>query len=175
MVRMVRLIEQTSLSIFLAMFVAANMDARTPDETQTPHPASWNEVGTLILGHKIAVALANGAVVEGKVLSLNSDSLDLQVSKTSDSKIQPKGRIIIPRTSLHTLKLIKPQKKWRILLTSVGVGASIPLWGLSEYAYNEAAGEQPPPLPAAIAIGGTVGYLAGWALDGHHDVTITIP
>jgi hypothetical protein len=151
-----------------------HMDARTPEGTQATLAATWNEAGALTLGHKIAVALPNGAVVEGKVLSLNSESLDLQVSKTSDSQIQPKGKIVVPKTSLHTVKLIKPQKKWRIILTSVGAGVAVPLWIVSTESYNEIGGAQPPPLPATMAIGGSVGFLAGWWLDGHHDVTLTI-
>ena len=175
MAHMPALSKQLTFSALLAVFTASSIDARTPEETQAPIAVSWNEAGAVILGHKIAVALSNGAVVEGKVLKLNSDSLDLQISKTSDSRIQPKVRIVIPRPSLHTLKLIKPQKKWRIILTSVGAGSAIPLWALSSYSYNEGGWGPPPPLAVAMAAGGTVGYFAGWAVDGHQDVTITIP
>jgi hypothetical protein len=171
---MTKLSKLTSLSVLLALLVAANMDARTPEATQPAMEASWNEAGALILGHKIAMALPNGAVVEGKVLSLNLDSIDLQVSKTSDSQIQPKGKIVVPRTAMHTVKLIKPQKKWRIILTSAGAGVMIPLVIVATASYNEVGGVPPPPLPASMAIGGSVGYLAGWLLDGHHDLTITI-
>jgi hypothetical protein len=171
---MVKPSKHTLLSVLLVLFLAGNMDARTPEGTQATLAATWNEAGALTLGHKIAVALPNGAVVEGKVLSLNSESLDLQVSKTSDSQIQPKGKIVVPKTSLHTVKLIKPQKKWRIILTSVGAGVAVPLWIVSTESYNEIGGAQPPPLPATMAIGGSVGFLAGWWLDGHHDVTLTI-
>jgi len=175
MAHMSSLTKRVTLSVLLAVFVASSIDARTSDEQAPQFTMTWDNAGRLILGHKIMVALPNGAVVEGKVLSLNSDSLDLQISKTSDKQIQPKGKLAVPRSSLHFLKLLKPQKKWRIILTSVGVGAAIPLWGLSEYAYNEAAGGQPPPLPAAMAIGGSLGYLTGWWLDSHHEVTISIP
>ena len=167
--------KQLTFSALLAVFAASTIDARTPEEQVPQFTMTWENAGRLILGQKIAVALPNGAVVEGKVQSLNSDSLDLQVSKTSDSNLQPKGRIVIPRTALHTLKLIKPQKKWRIILTSVGAGAMIPLWVVSTASYNEVGGAQLPPLPASMAIGGSIGYLAGWALDRHHDFTITIP
>jgi hypothetical protein len=171
---MVGLSTQTSLSVLLALLVSANLDARTSETSQDPISASWNEAGALILGHRIGVALSNGVVVEGKVQSFDSDSLELQVVKTSDSKLQPKVKIVIPRNSLHTLKLIKPQKKWRIILTSMVAGAAIPLWVVSTASYNEIGGAQPPPLPASMAIGGSLGYLAGWWLDGHHDVTLII-
>jgi len=171
---MFALSKHAMFSVLLAAFAASTVSAQNPEGPQDTKALSWNEAGTLIQGHRIALALSNGAVVEGKVLSLNSDTLDLQLSKTSDSKIQPKGRIIVPKNSLHTLKLIKPQKKWRIILTSVGAGAMIPLWIVSTASYNEIGGAQPPPLPASIAIGGSMGYLAGWWLDSHHDFTITI-
>jgi hypothetical protein len=166
--------KQLTFSALLAVFAASTIDARTPEATQAGITASWNEAGALIPGHRIGVALSNGVVVGGKVQSFDSDSLELQVVKTSDSKLQPKVKIGIPGNSLHTLKLIKPQKKWRIILTSVVAGAAIPLWVVSTASYNEIGGAQPPPLPASMAIGGSLGYLAGWWLDGHHDVTLII-
>jgi hypothetical protein len=174
MAHMFKLSKQLTISALWVVFAVTSIEARTTETPQTSITLSWDNASPLILGHKIAVALSNGAVVEGKVLSVDSDTLDLQISKTSDSQIQPKGKIAIPRASLHTLKLIKPQKKWRIILTSAGAGTMIPLWVVSKASYNEVGGFQPPPLPATMAIGGSVGYLAGWWLDGHHDVTITI-
>ena len=162
-------------SVLLALLVAARVEARTPGAESTPIEVSWSNVGILIQGHKIQTALTTGAVVEGKVRSVGPDSMDLQVTKTSDETIQPKGDLVIPRPSLHRLKLLKPQKKWRIILTSVGAGVAIPLWALGEYSYNEGGGGAPPSLGASMAIGGAAGYLGGWALDRKHDVTITIP
>jgi len=164
-----------TLSVLLAVLVASSLDARTPAEENTPLVVSWSNAGILIQGHKIRTTLPGGAVVEGKVLSAGADSLDLDVSGTSDKSIQPEGKVIVSKASLHRLTLLKPQKKWRIILTSAGAGIGLVLGGVSTYAYNEGAGGAPISLGAAMAIGGTAGYLGGWALDRNHDVTITIP
>jgi len=174
MARMSKLTTQISLSILLATVIAARVDAWTPDDHPAAMTVPWSDVGVLILDQKIRMSLPTGAVVEGKVLAVHPESFDLQVQKTSDSTIQPKGKIAVPRTSVHLLKVLKPQKKWRIILTSVGAGAAFPLWAFSTYSNNESGGAAPPPLPAMMAIGGGLGYLGGWALDRNHDVAITV-
>jgi hypothetical protein len=174
MARMSKLTTQISLSVLAALLIATNVVARTPDDHPNAIAVPWSDVGSLILDEKIRVSLPTGAVVEGKVLAFHPESLELQIQKTSDNTIQPKGKIVVPRTSLHLLKLLKPRKKWRIILTSVGAGVAIPLWAFSEYSYNESGGASPPPLGVMMAVGGAAGYLGGWALDRPKEVTITI-
>ena len=168
-------LQLTLLSALLA--VAHRRELLTPELRKEPRlsiTASWNEAGALILGHKIAVALPNGAVVEGKVLSLNLDSLGLQVSKTSDSQIQPKGKIVIPRNSAayreadKTAKEVAyyPDFRWRRrndpFVCCIDSLLQRGRW-LSASASTCDDGDR-----------WISGYLAGWLLDGHHDVTITI-
>jgi hypothetical protein len=44
----------------------------------------WSELAGHISGHKISLSLPEGQYLEGNVISVRSDALDMNVSKTSD-------------------------------------------------------------------------------------------
>lgn len=65
----------------------------------------WNELSPLILAHTVSLVLPGGTTVAGEVESVRDDSLTLDVRKTSNSKVQPKGTASIPRASVTTLQI----------------------------------------------------------------------
>src|ERR1039458_999264 len=82
----------------------------------------WNELSPLILGHTVSLVLPGGAAIAGEVEAVRDDSLALDVRKTSDSKVQPKGTTSIPRASVTTLQVTDTKGTGgRILGVVVGV------------------------------------------------------
>jgi hypothetical protein len=65
----------------------------------------WDELLNAILHERIAVNLPDMTRVEGKVLAVHQDSLDIAVQKTSDARLHPKGVMTIPRSSLSSFEL----------------------------------------------------------------------
>ena len=91
MVHMTKLTRPISPSAFPGLAIASNSYAETLDKLGPLISVRWNDVGDLILGHQVTVALPSGELIAGKVFSIHSDSLDLQALKTSDSEIQQKA------------------------------------------------------------------------------------
>jgi hypothetical protein len=137
----------------------------------------WNELDAAVGGKRVAVAFPDGEIVEGKVLSLGSDSLVLDAIKTTNKQKYPKGRISIPRPSVSVLRLSEIRGHWRILGTAIGAGTGT-LFGIALYTYanNEAAAEQGA-LAATVLIGGGagLGYLGSRSADRHVLVITVVP
>jgi hypothetical protein len=127
----------------------------------------WSELGPRIEDRKVALVLSGGTYIEGKVQRVVPDGLWLRVSKTSDSKAQPKGSHLIPRQSVSMLQVTDHRKIGRLLVTA---GAIAAVSGIVAANYPDVS-EGPaiiavPAVTAAGIIGVAVGaYYAGKRLD----------
>lgn len=127
----------------------------------------WSELGPRVTGHKIALVLPNGTHVEGKVRSVEPDSLRLRVSKTSDRELLPKGERLIPRQSVSLLRVTEYRKLGRLLVTG---GALAVTGAIVAATYPDIYGGAALVAVPAVTAGGLVGvgfggYYAGKRLD----------
>jgi hypothetical protein len=129
----------------------------------------WNELSPLILGHTVSLVLPGGAAIAGEVEAVRDDSLALDVRKSSDSKVQPKGTASIPRASVTTLQMDDTKGTGgRILGVVVGVLVGMVAGGeIDAHAsrFNEAAAVG---TFTGVSIAGAVGgYYVGRSVDRH--------
>ena len=127
----------------------------------------WEELGPSITNQKVAFVLPDGTYVEGKVLGVQPDGLNLKVSKTSDRKTQPKGKHLIARQAISVLRVTQYRKMGRLLGT---VGAMAIAGGIAAAMYPDLyEGPLIVIVPAVVAGGitgsGIGGYYAGKAFD----------
>lgn len=85
-----------------------------------PVRMTWREF-RVRLPEKVELTLPNGARIQGKVLAVEEGGLRMNISKSSDRKLQPKGRRLIPRESISTLRLTEYGTKGRW----IGVGSAL--------------------------------------------------
>jgi hypothetical protein len=127
----------------------------------------WEELGARLPNKKIAFVLPDGTRVEGKVLSVQADGLQLKVSKSSDKKAQPKGKHLIPRASISVVQVTEYRKIGRLVGTAgaAAIAAGILAANYPDL-YEGPAVIAVPVLGAAGSAGAAVaGYYAGKAFD----------
>ena len=88
---------------FLAGFCLLGLSPAIAGTSKVEVP--WDRLSPLILGHTVNLVLPGGTAVTGEVIAVRADSLSMEVRKTSDAKVQPKGSASIPRASVTTLQL----------------------------------------------------------------------
>ena len=98
----------------------------------------WSELEKAIFGHTISLSLPDGHCLEGKVVSIGPDTLEVNVGKTSDSNALPKGKHSFPRASISQIGLRTKRVKGRIIGVSsglavaggsIGAGLAMQSWG----------------------------------------------
>jgi len=127
----------------------------------------WSELGPRIEDKKVALVLPDGTYIEGKVQAVQPDGLRLRVSKTSDRQAQPKGKQLIPRQSVSTLRVTEYRKLARLLVTAGVIAAAA---GIAAATFPEPfEGAMYVVVPAVtaggIAGGAVAGYFVGKRLD----------
>jgi hypothetical protein len=112
---------------------------------------SWQELASRIQGKTVALVLPDGVHVQGQVADVRSDALKLNVSKTSDKHLHPKGEVTLPRASVRNLTYWKRGYVWTVVGTAIGLGAGLAGGSaVNTYAHNE--GDGAPGIVAAIII-----------------------
>ncbi len=87
----------------------------------------WSELATFLAQGTTKLVLPDGTLVEGQTLAVTQDDLVLLVSKTSDRRAHPKGRLAVPRKQVTTIVRVRNKRAiGRIGLTIAGfiVGAA---------------------------------------------------
>ncbi len=106
---------RSSLAMLLAVVLATPLAAIAESR---PIELKWSELGSRIQGRDIDLVLPDGTALRGEVETVREGELVLNVKKTSNSRTQPKGNAVIPRTSVSILSLQESRGKWG---RSVGV------------------------------------------------------
>lgn len=134
----------------------------------------WSQLAPVIQQRKIALVLPGGTHVEGKVIDVTAEALVLNVTKTSDSSAQPKGKTSIARSAVLAIRLNETKGPKRALWTSVGAGAGAASgWLLAEGVYHvsgEGQGIWSEPGGAGLLLGlagggAALGYIIGRSSD----------
>jgi hypothetical protein len=136
----------------------------------------WNELGTFVADHSVAMTLPDGARIEGRTIAVEPEGLVLDVRKTSDPRAHAEGRQSIPREQTRTLLVNRPTVRWRIVGTSVGAVAGVPSGVVAAFASDGvfSNGNKGTGVFFAVLRGLTAaGFLLGWAGD-HRKTTVTV-
>jgi hypothetical protein len=80
----------------------------------------WEDLGPLIAGREVEIVLPDGAKLKGDVFAVRHESLVLDIKKTSDKSLYPKGQNILERASVTSLLLRKKTIRWRVIGTIAG-------------------------------------------------------
>lgn len=127
----------------------------------------WSELSPLVLAHTVSLVLPGGTAITGEVEAVRDDSLTLDVRKTSNSAVQPKGTASIPRASITTLQVTDAAGSGgRILGVVVGVVVGMVAGGeivahTSPFSEGAAVGT----FTGVSIAGATGGYFAGRSVD----------
>lgn len=151
--------------------------AAVPAVARTSHiEVKWNELSPLILGHTVTIVLPAGATVSGEAVAVRDDALMLEVRRTSDSRIQPKGQASIPRSSVTTLQISETKAVGGRVL-GVVLGLLIGMVGGGEIAAHADQREGPAVATfTAVAVTGAVGgYYLGKSVDRHTTMIRVVP
>jgi len=130
-----------------------------------PLELKWNEAGTMIVGQRVELTLADGSKVKGEAAAVREDALVMDVRKSSGEKAYPKGSATIPLSSIGLIRLERTRSSWgRSMGTIVGVLGGVVLGG-----YAALHTDSPPAgitVFLAIAAGTSIaGYFTGKQLD----------
>ena len=129
----------------------------------------WSELGPRITGKKVELVLPNGTNVKGKVRGVDPAGLWLDISKTSDKRVQPKGVHTIPRQSISVLRVTEYRKLGRLLFTAGAVATAGAFVALGARDSGLTEGPLVVIVPAVGAVGtaglGVGGYYFGKAVD----------
>jgi hypothetical protein len=127
---------------------------------------NWSELAGAVKGKRVAIVLPDGVRVEGKVASVETDALSLEIGKSDDVVRYPKGRAWIPRASISTLEIRSRRGMWQAIGAGIGFGAGVPLCFFAiTYANNE-GGEAGGACAAALGGGAALGFALGSAAPG---------
>jgi hypothetical protein len=130
----------------------------------------WSELQPMRAGRQISVQLTDGATVEGRYSSLQTDALSIQVSKTSAPAKHPKGATRLARPELTQIT-VKRHRGWEgrtIGLIAGGAVGAIAVGMLHAESKNEVGGGSSSSAGIAASGGGAaigIGYLIGWLFD----------
>lgn len=130
-----------------------------------PLELKWNELASMITGHRVEVSLTGNAAVRGEAVAVRQDTLVIDVSKSSGPKPYAAGSAEIPRTDIGLIKLQRTHGSWgRTLGTVIGVVAGL---GGGGYAASrtDSGGAAVAVLVAITSAAAVGGYYAGRSLD----------
>lgn len=138
----------------------------------------WSDLTPFIGDHSVALTLPDGARIEGRVIAVEPQTLVIDVRKTTDSQAHAKGCQSIPRDQAKSLVVNRPTKRWRIVGTSAGAVAGLPLGGVAAIETDGflSKGNGGIGVFVAVLAGMTAGgFLIGWAADRRKTTVTIIP
>ena len=102
-----------SLRLVLLAAVALGLWIAPVARAAAPQRLTWEELPQLV-GKHVSIALYEGGAVAGKVREVQADALLIEVSKSTDPAVYPKGPLRVPRATLHVLDLNGKGFKYRV-------------------------------------------------------------
>ena len=82
----------------------------------------WEEL-SVVVGQKVRIVMPDSTLIQGKVSQLQTDSLEVNIEKSSNRRTFPKGRFLVPRATLRAVDVIqRPSAIGRVSGLAVGVG-----------------------------------------------------
>lgn len=142
-----------------------------------PLQLKWNELDSHIAGKKIALVLGDGIAIEGKDAAVEADGLRLNITKTGDRKLHPKGSQLIPRQLVTFLRVTEFRHLARIIVPVAAVAVVAAVTASAGSGISEGVGIIAVPVAgAAGGVGAAIGgYYAGKAIDKRVTAIRVIP
>ncbi len=126
---------------------------------------AWEELAPLVVEQKISTMLPEGVKLQGEVLAVRPDSLVLDVHKSSQKKVYPRGQTEIPRPLISELKIIRERNAvMRIvggILGAIGGLCAVGALGV----VTESVAVVVPALILGLPLSAAGGYYAGKLAD----------
>lgn len=91
-----------------------------PGADQREIAISWSRLSHTIEHRQVRMALPNGIRIEGKVVAVEPAQLRLDITRTTDARVQPRGQTLVPRSAVSVLELAAYGHLWRIVGTIAG-------------------------------------------------------
>src|SRR5512138_3042574 len=89
-----------------------------------PARVTWSEFAARVKpGCAIRMALPDGTQIEGRLLAVRADSMDLDVKKTSNKQAHPKGAATLERRSVRVVEVRPGRWKGRLIGTVAPLAA----------------------------------------------------
>ena len=86
----------------------------------------WEELAGVAAGKDVELLLTDGTRLKGELLVVRLDALSIDVIKTSNKRIYPKGQREIPRAAVSEFEMRRLKSgKWRVVGTTLGVVGGI--------------------------------------------------
>jgi hypothetical protein len=142
-----------------------------PAAQSKPLELKWNELSSMIAGHRVELTLPEGATIQGEAVAVREDTLVIDVQKSSGAKAYPKGSATIPRASVNLIKLERARgSAGRTLGTIGGV-----LTGLVVGGYTAAVATDNASTAIPLFLGMATGIsIAGYYLGRSADRRVTL-
>jgi hypothetical protein len=120
--------KQLLLGLTAGLFLLAGSPLLANSDTQqTPQRAvpgsialQWEDLAPIVAGREVETVLADGTKLKGDVYAVREDHLVLNVKKTSNKAVYPKGQQSIERSLISSLDLRKKTIRWRVVATIAG-------------------------------------------------------
>jgi hypothetical protein len=128
---------------------------------------SWEELSGLVIDKKISTTLPDGTRLEGEALAVRPDALLLDVQKTSNKKLHPKGQTEVPRLAVSEVRVIRVGGPFMRIFLGIlgGIGGG---FGASALGFvTDSLGVLVPAVFLGIPLAAVAGYYAGKLADTH--------
>ena len=89
----------------LISFVMLTVSTQSLQALPNQLRSRWDELPNMIEGMNIRMNLPDSTVIRGQTLEVRPDELIVDVRRTSDPRLHPKGRTSIPRSDVSTIEL----------------------------------------------------------------------
>ena len=128
---------------------------------------SWEELSGLVIDKKISTTLPDGTRLQGDALAVRPEALVLDVQKTSNKKLHPKGQTEVPREAVSEIRVIRVGGPFMRILMGIagGFGGTLGATGLAFLTDSLAAFV--PALLLGIPLAAVGGYYLGKLIDTH--------
>jgi hypothetical protein len=128
---------------------------------------TWEELSALVIDRKISTTLPDGTRLEGDALAVRPEALVLDVQKTSNRKLHPRGQTEVPRPAVSEVRVIRLRGPvMRIVLGFLGgIGGAFGATALGFV--TDSLGVLLPMVFLGIPLSAVAGYYAGKLADTH--------
>ncbi|MGO4885813.1 MAG: hypothetical protein ACLP59_34080 [Bryobacteraceae bacterium] len=151
----------------VVLLVLAWSAPRACAEQREQRQIAWEGLSAIV-GQKVRIAMPDGARIEGRAAEVQSDALAVEIAKTSNKAVYPKGRFLVPRATLRAVDVERSTTHWSILTISVSVAIGAFLAVLAVALHSSGLQSRHPAVPALAA--GAVGVpVAGIVLGRKAD------
>ncbi|HEY2015393.1 MAG TPA: hypothetical protein VGH38_17935, partial [Bryobacteraceae bacterium] len=81
--------------------------AQAPTLPNNQVPIAWEELAALVVDRKITTTIPDGTRLEGEALAVRPEALVLDVQKSSNRKLHPKGQTEVRRLDVSEVRVIR--------------------------------------------------------------------